>query len=81
MRSRSPQNPAAGDIVVMKVGSHYHVCRAQADGDHLAPIQVVNDLADALALACRTVTGHQRVVLYDRAGSADCVLINCAKLQ
>ena len=76
---RPPQKPAAGDIVVMKVGSHYHVCRTQADGDYLAPIQVVDGLAEALALACQAVTEQQRVVLYDRASSADCVVVSCAK--
>jgi len=75
-RKRPPRQPAAGDIVVMKVASHFYVCRATAKGDRLAPLEVENALGDALARARELATGRQRVFLYGRAGSADFIEIH-----
>ena len=77
-RHSGQRPPAAGDIVVMKVANHYHVCLQQAD-DRLAPIKTVNHLDDAIALACQIASGSQRVFLYSRSGSANYLEIDCAK--
>jgi hypothetical protein len=70
---------AAGDVVVTKVARHYHIGRVQAAGTVLAALSVENRRDDALALACESVTGHQRVYLNISAGSRQHVEINCTK--
>ena len=71
--------PAPGDVVVTKVADRYHIGQVQADRDVLTAITMRTDRSDALAFACRFVTGHQRVFLYDQAHTRDCVEIDCAK--
>jgi hypothetical protein len=70
--------PVAGDVVVTKVANHYHVGRVEAEGKPLASIQAMDRFADALALACRLVSGSQHVFLYDRGDRPHYVEIDCA---
>lgn len=79
-RRKSPGDPTAGDIVVTKVATLYHIGRVQAVGQPVTTIDVRNDRNQALALACRAVTGHQRVFLYGQAGTMDREEIDCANL-
>jgi hypothetical protein len=78
-RAISPRQPAADDIVVMKVGRYHHVNRVQKDGKPFAVLEVTNTRADALAFACYLATGRQRVFLQDHAASGHCVEIDSAK--
>jgi hypothetical protein len=73
----SPMEPAAGDIVVTKVADRYHIGRVQSDGKPLVTIGVVNNLDDALVLACRVVAEPKRVILW--GGSTKYSEIDCAK--
>jgi hypothetical protein len=67
--------PAPGDIVVTRVSRHYHINRVLSPRQPLKNIDVTNERVDAVALACRLVTGSQRVFFYDRASSRDFVEI------
>ena len=79
-RSRRPsRQAAAGDIVVMKVAHHYNIGREEMDGEPIVPLAVKNGLDDALELAHRLVTGHQRVFLYHQSDSLAAVEVHCAK--
>ena len=78
-RAGSPLTTAAGDIVVTKVADHYHISRAQGAGKPFAPLDVIDRRADAIARACQLATGQQRVFMYGKGGSPDCVEVNCAK--
>lgn len=71
--------PTAGDIVVTKVGAHYHVGRVQSEeGKPLATISpAVATRTHALALACRLVTGSQGVFLDALGSQRQCVEIDC----
>jgi hypothetical protein len=73
----SPRQPAAEDIVVMKVARHFRVSRVRKD-THLFPVIEVTNGRAALALARHLVTGQQRVFVYDDAGSANCIEIDWA---
>ena len=53
----------AGDILVTRVANHYHIGRAQAEGAPLVTIDGANDREVALMVACRLVTGTQRLFL------------------
>jgi hypothetical protein len=70
---------ADGDIVVIKVAAHFHVCRALGNGERLDPIETRMDLDDALALAQQLAVGHRCVFLYGRASDRDCVEITCSE--
>ena len=78
-RPGSPLPTAAGDIVVTRVSSHYHISRAQGAGKPFVPIEVLNRREDAIARACQLATGRQRVFIYGRSGSPDCIEIDCTK--
>jgi hypothetical protein len=78
-RIESSRQTAAGDVVITKVSGHYHISRAQGSGKPFAPLDVIDRRADAIARACQLATGHQRVFMYGKGGSPDCVEVNCAK--
>jgi hypothetical protein len=78
-RQRKPRiEPVRGDVVVTKVATHYHVSRVQGAGEPLATLGVANRRSDALDLACRSLVAQQRLFLYDRGDTADCVQVSCA---
>ena len=75
-----PSQPTvAGDIVVTRVSGHYHISRAQDAGKSFVQIEVMNRREDAIARACELATGRQRVFMYGKSGSADCIEIDCSK--
>jgi hypothetical protein len=73
----SGRKPAAGDIVVTRVVNGYHIGRVVADADTIAAIDTVRERSDALELACKQVSGDQRVIIYDRAGSRHHLEVPC----
>ena len=73
----SGKKPAAGDIVVTKVVDGYHIGRVVAGGDTIAAIDTIRERSAALAFACLQVSGNQRVVMHDRAGSRRHVEVPC----
>jgi hypothetical protein len=76
--SKTGRHPATGDIIIVKVAGHFNVCRAEANGDRLVTIEVIAQKSDALILACRHITGSQRVFLQADSSSRDGVEIDCA---
>lgn len=75
------RQPVAGDVVVTKVADRYHLGRVQVPGRPWASIKETDGLSNLLSLACRLVSGSQRVLLYDRGGSLHCIAIDCANNQ
>ena len=60
------RQPAPGDVVVTKVADRYHIGQVHADRNVFTAIAMRTDRDDALALACRFVTGRQRVFTYGK---------------
>ena len=75
------RQPVDGDIVVTKVADHYQMARVQADGRPWASIQALDRLADALSLACRLISGSQRVFLFTHDGLLHRIAIDCAHVH
>lgn len=75
---RTPIQPSAGDIVVTRVASHYHVSRILFEGKPWVSLEATNSEADALTLACRLIRPQQRVFLSGLGSKAKPVLIDCA---
>lgn len=69
------RTPRLGDIVVIRVACHYNIGREATPPEPITSIAVKNCLVDALEIAHRFITGHQRVFLYDRPDSEDHVEI------
>ena len=76
-RPGQPLPATTGDIVVTRVSGHYHISRAQGAGQPFAPIEVMRRREDAIARACQIASGRQRVFIYGRSGSPDCIEIDC----
>ena len=72
--------PAPGDVVVTKVADRYHIGQVHADRNVFTAIAMRSDRDDALALACRFVTGCQRVFLHG-PNSREYVQVDCASLR
>ena len=68
--------PEYGDIVVTRIARHYDLGRAAGDGEPIVAMAVKTRLCDALDFAHRFTTGRQRVILYNRAGSSECIEID-----
>jgi hypothetical protein len=77
----SGRKPAAGDIVVSRVADGYQIGRVGAGGDSIAAIDMIPERADALEFACQQVSGGQRVIMYDLAGSRHHVEVPCRGRQ
>jgi len=69
------RTPEFGDIVVIRVARHYNIGREATRPEPITAIAVKTCLLDALEIAHRSVTGCQRVFLYDHADSEDHVEI------
>jgi O-acetyl-ADP-ribose deacetylase (regulator of RNase III) len=80
-RQQASADPATGDVVVTKVGTHYHIGRVQGVGQPFETIAVRDDRNDALALACRAVTARHRVFLYGQAGGTNRQQIDCGQTR
>ena len=76
--SETVRRPATGDVVVVKVAGHFNVCRAEANGDRLVTIKVIDLKSDAVLFACKLTTGSQRVFLHADGSRRHGVEIDCA---
>ncbi|MEO8256700.1 MAG: hypothetical protein ABI868_05065 [Acidobacteriota bacterium] len=73
----SGRKPAAGDIVVTRRRDGYYIGRVVAGTDDVAAIEMIRERSEALAFACTQVSGGQRVVIHDFAGSRHHVEVPC----
>ena len=76
----SGKKPAAGDIVVTRVADGYLIGRVVASGDGIEAIDdIIRERSNAIAFACQQVSGDQRVIMYDRAGSRQYIQVPCRR--
>jgi hypothetical protein len=74
---KGPVDPAAGDVVVVKVGSVYYIGRARGVGQPFAPIGMRSQRAEAISHACAAAGRAGRVLLYATTGATGGVEVEC----